>query len=415
MSAGDHPPARSRSAARRDQRRALAQPVRAAAAAEADARRQRGPLPGGAGAARSRAGAEHAVEGAARRAAHQPREHGHHLAGQRLRRQARGRSGRVRLAERAGRRRRGHHARAPRRQRRREGSQGARRPATPRGSRSTRFPARRSRAASPASSPVLDPATRTAPIEIEIPNSDFRLKPGMYARVGITTETKKEALVVPVERRRRSRRAPRRVPAAERRRPSSGRCRSAPSRRRRRRRSSAGSTKAIRSITTGARALRDGDRMRSPAAGRRDDGRRRTRTRPAERRRRRATARQATGHVERPPARPAAAQVGTAGSEFGPRRLGPARRRRRAGRRSGGEGSAATATAADDGPAATARRRPSGRRGQLSSSQWRPRRTRRAIVHVSHRQSVDMSIPRLAIQRPGHDVHDQRGHHAARR
>ena len=47
--------------------------------------------------------------------------------------------------------------------------------------------------------PVLDPATRTAPIEIEIPNPDFRLKPGMYARVGITA-VKKETLVVPVER-----------------------------------------------------------------------------------------------------------------------------------------------------------------------------------------------------------------------
>jgi membrane fusion protein, multidrug efflux system len=47
-------------------------------------------------------------------------------------------------------------------------------------------------------SPVLDPATRTAPIEIEIPNGDFRLKPGMYARVGITTDVKKDALVVPV-------------------------------------------------------------------------------------------------------------------------------------------------------------------------------------------------------------------------
>jgi RND family efflux transporter MFP subunit len=46
-------------------------------------------------------------------------------------------------------------------------------------------------------SPVLDPTTRTAPIEIEIPNSNFRLKPGMYARVGITTGTKKDALVVP--------------------------------------------------------------------------------------------------------------------------------------------------------------------------------------------------------------------------
>jgi HlyD family secretion protein len=46
--------------------------------------------------------------------------------------------------------------------------------------------------------PVLDPATRTAPIEIEIANTDFRLKPGMYARVGITTDVKKETLVVPI-------------------------------------------------------------------------------------------------------------------------------------------------------------------------------------------------------------------------
>ena len=46
-------------------------------------------------------------------------------------------------------------------------------------------------------SPVLDPATRTAPIEIEIANPTARLKPGMYARVSVTTSTRKEALVVP--------------------------------------------------------------------------------------------------------------------------------------------------------------------------------------------------------------------------
>lgn len=46
-------------------------------------------------------------------------------------------------------------------------------------------------------SPVLDPATRTAPIEVEIPNPSYRLKPGMYARVGITLDTTKDALVVP--------------------------------------------------------------------------------------------------------------------------------------------------------------------------------------------------------------------------
>jgi membrane fusion protein, multidrug efflux system len=45
--------------------------------------------------------------------------------------------------------------------------------------------------------PVLDPATRTAPIEIEIPNPGYRLKPGMYARVTVTTDERKEALVVP--------------------------------------------------------------------------------------------------------------------------------------------------------------------------------------------------------------------------
>jgi membrane fusion protein, multidrug efflux system len=48
-------------------------------------------------------------------------------------------------------------------------------------------------------SPVLDPATRTAPIEIEIPNPGYRLKPGMYARVSITTDTTKDALVVPAD------------------------------------------------------------------------------------------------------------------------------------------------------------------------------------------------------------------------
>ena len=45
--------------------------------------------------------------------------------------------------------------------------------------------------------PVLDPATRTASIEIEIPNPGYRLKPGMYARVSILTDTTKDALVVP--------------------------------------------------------------------------------------------------------------------------------------------------------------------------------------------------------------------------
>src|SRR5687768_6228125 len=45
--------------------------------------------------------------------------------------------------------------------------------------------------------PVLDPATRTASIEIEIPNGDKRLKPGMYARISLTVEERKNTLVAP--------------------------------------------------------------------------------------------------------------------------------------------------------------------------------------------------------------------------
>ena len=45
--------------------------------------------------------------------------------------------------------------------------------------------------------PVLDPATRTAQMEVEIPNQANRLKPGMYARVNLTIEERANALVVP--------------------------------------------------------------------------------------------------------------------------------------------------------------------------------------------------------------------------
>lgn len=45
--------------------------------------------------------------------------------------------------------------------------------------------------------PVLDPATRTATMEIEIANSDNRLKPGMYARVSLTVEERQDTLVAP--------------------------------------------------------------------------------------------------------------------------------------------------------------------------------------------------------------------------
>lgn len=45
--------------------------------------------------------------------------------------------------------------------------------------------------------PVLDPATRTAQIEVEIDNRHFRLKPGMYAKVSFTVEHRSNTLVVP--------------------------------------------------------------------------------------------------------------------------------------------------------------------------------------------------------------------------
>jgi HlyD family secretion protein len=45
--------------------------------------------------------------------------------------------------------------------------------------------------------PVLDPATRTAELEVEVPNPGYRLRPGMYARVRLEVATRPNALVVP--------------------------------------------------------------------------------------------------------------------------------------------------------------------------------------------------------------------------
>ena len=46
-------------------------------------------------------------------------------------------------------------------------------------------------------SPVFDAATRTAAMEIEVPNPGYRLKPGMYARVALTVDRQADALTVP--------------------------------------------------------------------------------------------------------------------------------------------------------------------------------------------------------------------------
>ena len=45
--------------------------------------------------------------------------------------------------------------------------------------------------------PVLDPATRTAQMEVEVPNPTARLKPGMYARVQFLVAERADAVTVP--------------------------------------------------------------------------------------------------------------------------------------------------------------------------------------------------------------------------
>ena len=45
--------------------------------------------------------------------------------------------------------------------------------------------------------PVLDERTRTAEIQVEIANADFRLKPGMNARVEVVSERRENVLVLP--------------------------------------------------------------------------------------------------------------------------------------------------------------------------------------------------------------------------
>lgn len=45
--------------------------------------------------------------------------------------------------------------------------------------------------------PIFDAATRTASMEIEVPNPGYRLKPGMFARVKLTADRRPDALTVP--------------------------------------------------------------------------------------------------------------------------------------------------------------------------------------------------------------------------
>jgi len=45
----------------------------------------------------------------------------------------------------------------------------------------------------------LDPRTRTMGVEVDIPNSDGKLKPGMFARVEVSVDSRKQALTIPME------------------------------------------------------------------------------------------------------------------------------------------------------------------------------------------------------------------------
>ncbi|TWT55574.1 Macrolide export protein MacA [Thalassoglobus neptunius] len=46
--------------------------------------------------------------------------------------------------------------------------------------------------------PTLDPETRTAPVHIEVPNSELILKPGMFARVSLNPEESREGILIPL-------------------------------------------------------------------------------------------------------------------------------------------------------------------------------------------------------------------------
>ena len=126
------------------------------------------------------------VEGAARRTANQSGQHGDLVSGRRLHRQALPRSGCGRQPQRAGGVGRRHPHRPDGRQRRREGRQATHRRDGRRRSRSMRSPGEKFVGRVSRLAPVFDPQTRTAEMEIEVPNQSYRLKPGMYARVELT-------------------------------------------------------------------------------------------------------------------------------------------------------------------------------------------------------------------------------------
>lgn len=124
--------------------------------------------------------------------------------------------------------------------------------------------------------PVFDPATRTAEMEIEVPNRSGRLKPGMYARVNLTVGVRENALVVPrnavvdIEGKRGVF-----VPQENR---AAFRAVQTGLQDENRVEITSGLDDGAPVITTGALALRDGDPIQLPGAGPRQPGRRPTGT-----------------------------------------------------------------------------------------------------------------------------------------
>lgn len=133
--------------------------------------------------------------------------------------------------------------------------------------------------------PVFDPQTRTAEMEVEVPNRGYRLKPGMYARVELTIDSRPNALTIPraaiVDLNGKSGVFVAGGPAPA---SNGGQPGSAPAltarfvpvvlgiRDSELVEVTSGVTEGMRVITTGALALKDGDRIVASGAGQRRDG-----------------------------------------------------------------------------------------------------------------------------------------------
>ena len=159
--------------------------LRASASPSADVRRHRGAVSGGPRAGRSRAGAVRAGQGATRGAEDDLVEYADRVTSRRLRRKALSRPGALRARTR--RSRRVVDIRTVRMVANLVEKDVKRVAAgTPADVEVDAYPGEKFTGRVSRVAPVFDPATRTAEMEIEVPNPGFRLKPGMYARVQLT-------------------------------------------------------------------------------------------------------------------------------------------------------------------------------------------------------------------------------------